>query len=460
MDLNINKENNKLFVSNSFLNENDYNNNIIIHSNYSYKRNKNEMTILIDKINQFLDLQEDLKKSMNTIPTVETYILNDIENYKFEIIQYYSEIVHQIEEFKDNLSKGNEDIKKKFDLFLKEQEKFIKNNSSITEKEVELYKNLLDYYFHKEKTHENYHSLKEIISKFNLINQELIKILKDNNIKELSPIDITEVSEIEILKSKINILESHLKGKTSQMQNYQNKATKLSASRISHRSSSTGRNGENNKTLNELQHQLYSKDKEISYLNQHIFNIQTKADEEIKLIKDKIYKLQHALKRLTSEITNYSLLNNSLERENEKLMIEINILKNKKRYLSASKLSRSNEKLRNYSMKNIRSITEIDFQTKYSKTSKKFIKVNKNKFESEPNTNNNTLNYRKININKSYGSIELRNIDSENENSNFYKINSSPITENITKSNESTIKNNSKNRYNVKIGRKLLNKKK
>ncbi len=460
MDLNINKENNKLFVSNSFLNENDYNNNIIIHSNYSYKRNKNEMTILIDKINQFLDLQEDLKKSMKTIPAVEIYILNDIENYKFEIIQYYSEIVHQIEEFKDNLSKGNEDIKKKFDLFLKEQEKFIKNNSSITEKEVELYKNLLDYYFHKEKTHENYHSLKEIISKFNLINQELIKILKDNNIKEISPIDITEVSEIEILKSKINILESHLKGKTSQIQNYQNKSSKLSTSRISYRSSSTGKNGENNKTLNELQHQLYSKDKEISYLNQHIFNIQTKADEEIKLIKDKIYKLQTALKRLTSEITNYSLLNNSLERENEKLMHEINILKNKRRYLSSSKLSFSNEKHRNNSMKNIRSITEIDFQSKYSKTSKKVIKVNKNKVDSEPNTNTNTLNYRKININKSYGSIDYRNIDSENENINFYKINSSPITEMNTKSNESTIKNNSKNRYNLKIGRKLFNKKK
>ena len=460
MDLNINKENNKLYASNSFLNESDYKNNIIINSNYSSKRNKNDMTILIDKINQFLDLQEYLKKSMNTIPTVETYILNDIENYKFEIIQYYSEIVHQIEEFKDDLSKGNGDIKKRFDLFLKEQEKFIRNNLSINEKEVELYKNLVEYYIHKEKTHENYQAFKEIISKFNLINQEIIKILKDNNIKELSPIDITEVSEIEILKSKINILESHLKGKTSQMQNYQNKATKLSNSRIFYRSASTGRSIEKNKTLNDLQHQIYSKDKEISYLNQHIFNIQTKADEEIKLIKDKIYKLQTALKRLTSEITNYSLINNSLERENEKLMIEINILKNKKRYLSSSKLKNSNEKHRNNSMKNIRSITEINFQSKYSKTSKKVIKVNKNKFESEPNNNTNTLNYRKININKSYGSIDFRNVDSESENPNSYKINSSPITEMNTKSNESTIKINSKNRHNMKIGRKLLNKKK
>ena len=155
MDLNINKENNKLYASNSFLNESDYKNNIIINSNYSSKRNKNDMTILIDKINQFLDLQEDLKKSMNTIPTVETYILNDIENYKFEIIQYYSEIVHQIEEFKDDLSKGNGDIKKRFDLFLKEQEKFIRNNLYINEKEVELYKNLVEYNINIDKTHQN-----------------------------------------------------------------------------------------------------------------------------------------------------------------------------------------------------------------------------------------------------------------------------------------------------------------
>ena len=52
MDLKNNKENNKLFVSNTFLNENDYNNNIIFHSNYSAKKNKNDITILIDKINQ------------------------------------------------------------------------------------------------------------------------------------------------------------------------------------------------------------------------------------------------------------------------------------------------------------------------------------------------------------------------------------------------------------------------
>ena len=126
MDLKNNNENNKLFVSNTFLNENDYNNNIIFHSNYSAKKNKKDITILIDKINQFLDLQEDLKKTMQTIPAVEIYILNDIENYKFEIIQYYSEIVNQIEKFKDDLSKGNEDIKKKFDLFWRNKQNLLK----------------------------------------------------------------------------------------------------------------------------------------------------------------------------------------------------------------------------------------------------------------------------------------------------------------------------------------------
>ena len=323
MDLTINEKKN-LVSSKSFIASSKYQNNIIFNSNYTIKQNKNDISILIEKINYFLDIQEELKKSINKIPSVESYIINDIENYKYEIIEYFSKIVSQIEKLKDDLSKGNEDIKTKFDLFLKEQAKFIKNNSSIADKEVEIYKNLLEYYIHREKTNENYHSFKDIISKFNAINQEIIKILKDNNIKETNKIDINELTEIEMLKTKINILESHLKAKTSPIQNYKSKIPKVSSTKSFNRSVSTGRNRENkNKTLNELQLQIYSKDKEISYLNQHIFTIQSKADEEIKMIKDKIYKLQTALQKLTSEITNYSLINTTLEKENEKLMNKV-----------------------------------------------------------------------------------------------------------------------------------------
>ena len=81
-----------------------------------------------------------------------------------------------------------------------------------------------------------------------------------------------ELTEIEILKTKINILESHLKPKTSPIQNYKSKIPKVSSTKSFNRSVSTGRNRENkNKTLNELQLQIYSKDKEISYLNQSYF---------------------------------------------------------------------------------------------------------------------------------------------------------------------------------------------
>ena len=362
---------------------------------------------------------------------------------------------------KDDLSKGNEDIKTKFDLFLKEQAKFIKNNSSIADKEVEIYKNLLEYYIHREKTNENYHFFKDIISKFNAINQEIIKILKDNNIKETNKIDINELTEIEMLKTKINILESHLKAKTSPIQNYKSKIPKVSSTKSFNRSVSTGRNRENkNKTLNELQLQIYSKDKEISYLNQHIFTIQSKADEEIKMIKDKIYKLQTALQKLTSEITNYSLINTTLEKENEKLMNEIKYLKNKKRFLSSS-----NERLethqRNNSMKNIHSSTETYFQQKYCYKTPKIIKVNKSKYDSE---NNNIISDKKSdsNFNKSLNLSELKNIDSESEINILQKINSSPITEIYDKrSNNYTLFINSKNKNSIKNGiKKKSNKKK
>jgi hypothetical protein len=451
MDLPINEKKN-LVSSKSFIASSKYQNNIIFNSNYTIKQNKNDISILIEKINYFLDIQEELKKSINKIPSVESYIINDIENYKYEIIEYFSKIVSQIEKLKDDLSKGNEDIKTKFDLFLKEQAKFIKNNSSIADKELEIYKNLLEYYIHREKTNENYHSFKDIISKFYAINQEIIKILKDNNIKEKNKIDINELTEIEILKTKINILESHLKPKTSPIQNYKSKIPKVSSTKSFNRSVSTGRNRENkNKTLNELQLQIYSKDKEISYLNQHIYTIQSKADEEIKMIKDKIYKLQTALQKLTSEITNYSLINTTLEKENEKLMNEIKYLKNKKRFLSSS-----NERLdthqRNNSMKNIHSSTEAYFQQKYCFKTPKIIKVNKSKYDSE---SNNIISDKKSdsNFNKSLNLSELKNFDSESEINILQKINSSPITEIYDKkSNNYTLFSNSKNKNSIKNG--------
>ena len=54
-----------------------------------------------------------------------------------------------------------------------------------------------------------YHDMKNFLIPKNVLKgiMESRKILKDNNIKETNKIDINELTEIEMLKTKINILE-------------------------------------------------------------------------------------------------------------------------------------------------------------------------------------------------------------------------------------------------------------
>ena len=149
----------------------------------SDKKKENDIKILIEKINIFTGFQDEYLKQINLFPSIQNQILMNIEEYKVECMEYYNNIIKQIEDFKNNLN--NEDIKKYYDDFLFKQNEFVKKHENNKVKEIESYKNLLQYYISNEdniiNSNLNYESLKDLISQLNITNQEIKKICNKYN---------------------------------------------------------------------------------------------------------------------------------------------------------------------------------------------------------------------------------------------------------------------------------------
>ena len=87
-------------------------------------------------------------KKIDLFPSIQNQILMHIEEYKVECMEYYNNIIKQFENFKNKLN--NEDIKKYYDDFLFNQNELIKKYENNQVKEIESYKNLLQYYISNE----------------------------------------------------------------------------------------------------------------------------------------------------------------------------------------------------------------------------------------------------------------------------------------------------------------------
>ena len=374
----------------------------------SINQKEKELNTLVEKINLFLKFEDEIFNKLNQIPLIKEENLNDIENYKNECIEYYSEILNKIEKLKDELSKGNSDLQTKFDLFLKEQSKFKNLLKNKNEKEINIYKNLIDYYNLKEKnlnhTNEDYKDLKNIISKFNETNNEIITILKDKNFLNKEIFKVPNVNENEELKkNQTNILETRLKQKESQIINNSKLSKKSSIknkySKIYERSCSIEKKkGFKNKEINNLQLQLLNKDKEITNLKQQLFKI----EKEIKIMKNKKYE--------------FGKIKNSDSKMNTK-----NIYINNKIGITNFNFSILN-KINEINRINLGKLKKKDYKFKSDDFSNK-IKVNKN------SSSNSAVNYDSI--------IILKKIIKENnkirKGLNFFKCQNNKLENEITK---------------------------
>ena len=397
----------------------------------SDKKKENDIKILIEKINIFTGFQDEYLKQINLFPSIQNQILMNIEEYKVECMEYYNNIIKQIEDFKNNLN--NENIKKYYDDFLLKQNEFIKKYENNQVKEIESYKNLLQYYISKEdniiNSNLNYESLKDLISQFNITNQEIKNICNKYNFinKDKKYIDESKNTEEMNQNLENNIIEK----KKFNLKN--------SKKIIKGRSISTG--------INRFENNEYT---DISNANKEIKHLKVKINELIKIkneyqvIKQDKINLKNENNKLLLEIENLKKNNNNItinsnvkEKENKKVFKTIpsrNKINNNKFNSNSinpeplfllKKIQDENKEIINqlnyFRNKNKELENEILLIKKINNNSSLITEILSSNFSSYINRSSSTK-YEKTNYNKEYSnmkkfnlSVSCKNIEKRNK---------------------------------------------
>ena len=395
----------------------------------SDKKKENDIKILIEKINIFTEFQDECLKKINLFPSIQNKILMNIEEYKIECMEYYNNIIKQIEDFKNNLN--NEDIKKYYDDFLFKQNEFVKKHENNKVKEIESYKNLLQYYISNEdniiNSNLNYESLKDLISQLNITNQEIKKICDKYNFINKDKKYINESKNKEETNKNLekNIIEKKKLTTINQ---------KNSKKVIKGRSISIG--------INRFENNEYT---DISNANKEIKNLKVKINELIKIkneyqvIKQDNINLKNENNKLLLEIENLKKSNNNnininsnvKEKENKKffkIITSRNKINNNKfnssyinpeSLLLLKKIQDENKEIVNqlnyFRNKNKELENEILLIKKINNNSSQITETLSSNFSSYINRSSSTKN-EKRNYNKEYSNMKKFNLSASCKN--------------------------------------------
>ncbi len=395
----------------------------------SDKKKENDIKILIEKINIFTEFQDEYLKKINLFPSIQNKILMNIEEYKIECMEYYNNIIKQIEDFKNNLN--NEDIKKYYDDFLFKQNEFVKKHENNKVKEIESYKNLLQYYISNEdniiNSNLNYESLKDLISQLNITNQEIKNICNKYNFINKDKKYINESKNKEETNKNLekNIIEKKKLTTINQ---------KNSKKVIKGRSISIG--------INRFENNEYT---DISNANKEIKNLKIKINELIKIkneyqvIKQDNINLKNENNKLLLEIENLKKSNNNnininsnvKEKENKKffkIITSRNKINNNKfnssyinpeSLLLLKKIQDENKEIVNqlnyFRNKNKELENEILLIKKINNNSSQITETLSSNFSSYINRSSSTKN-EKRNYNKEYSNMKKFNLSASCKN--------------------------------------------
>ncbi len=353
----------------------------------------------------------------------------NIEEYKIECMEYYNNIIKQIEDFKNNLN--NEDIKKYYDDFLFKQNEFVKKHENNKVKEIESYKNLLQYYISNEdniiNSNLNYESLKDLISQLNITNQEIKNICNKYNFINKDKKYINESKNKEETNKNLekNIIEKKKLTTINQ---------KNSKKVIKGRSISIG--------INRFENNEYT---DISNANKEIKNLKIKINELIKIkneyqvIKQDNINLKNENNKLLLEIENLKKSNNNnininsnvKEKENKKffkIITSRNKINNNKfnssyinpeSLLLLKKIQDENKEIVNqlnyFRNKNKELENEILLIKKINNNSSQITETLSSNFSSYINRSSSTKN-EKRNYNKEYSNMKKFNLSASCKN--------------------------------------------
>ena len=292
----------------------------------SDNKKDNDIKILIEKINIFIDFEKEYLKKLNLFPSIQNQMLINIENYKNECIEYYNTLIKQIEDMKNKIINNNDF--KDCNTFLQKLNDFINKYGNIQSKEISVYQSLLEFYTTKEEiiinSNLNYEPLKDLLIQLNITNQEILNLLQKYNLKKIiNNENKNQKSEVE--KRILNLENNNLKEKEKEIRVLTGGGKKNINSIKKGRSISTEKSKfENNDNC------------ELSIANKEIKNLKLRINE--------LLKIKNNFQNLKQE--NYRLKN-----ENDKLLIEIEKIR-KNNLNIKSKESEDNKTLNSNSSKN------------------------------------------------------------------------------------------------------------
>lgn len=230
-------------------------------SNYS---NNNSIPFLLHKVDSLLSYQNKLSQKISSLPFISSETLQNISSYKNDCINYYSSIIDNFEQLKNNLCSdtkvsNGQNLVEQFDNFIKSQHEIvnsiIKNEkNNIYANELNAYKTLIDFYVLKEtsemeKANENgeanygsyYENLKDLIYRYIDSNEEISNFLNKFKLKLESSklkeeynglhkiINNSDKEEISKLRKQINTLVNTIKTQKNLIEKIRNENNQIKA---------------------------------------------------------------------------------------------------------------------------------------------------------------------------------------------------------------------------------------
>lgn len=229
--------------------------------NYS---NNNSIPFLLHKVDSLLSYQNKLSQKISSLPFISSETLQNISSYKNDCINYYSSIIDNFEQLKNNLCSdtkvsNGQNLVEQFDNFIKSQHEIVNSivkneKNNIYANELNAYKTLIDFYVLKEtaemeKASENgeanygsyYENLKDLIYRYIDSNEEISNFLNKFKIKMESSklkeeynglnkiINNSDKEEISKLRKQINTLVNTIKTQKNLIEKIRNENNQIKA---------------------------------------------------------------------------------------------------------------------------------------------------------------------------------------------------------------------------------------
>ena len=147
--------------------------------------NDNSVQKVIEEVKKVIDIEKEFEEKMKAFPIVVGNVLQDVNEYKKECegnLKGVIELCNKVKRDIENDKESEEGFKSKVDVFINEINMLNNNVMNNANKELQVYKAMMDYFVLSEKEDEAQHSLKYLLFMFKQSNEMVCDWLRRYNV--------------------------------------------------------------------------------------------------------------------------------------------------------------------------------------------------------------------------------------------------------------------------------------